>query len=47
MQNTKKLELIKSVYPAFNDDILEKLLEHTRLLKFPKGTKLFSEGKRN
>lgn len=47
MQNTKILELIKYIYPALNGNILEKLSRHTRLLNLPKGTQLFSEGKRH
>ncbi|MGB1243318.1 MAG: Crp/Fnr family transcriptional regulator, partial [Chitinophagales bacterium] len=47
MQNTKVLELIRNIYPTLNDDSLEKLLKYTQLLKLPKRTKLFSEGKRH
>lgn len=47
MQKERTLELIKNIYPTLNDDVLEKLSEHTQLLKLPKGTKLFSEGKRH
>jgi CRP-like cAMP-binding protein len=47
MQNTKNLELVINIYPTLNDDILEKLSGFTEVLKLPKGTKLFSEGKRH
>ena len=47
MQNEKTLELIRNIYPTLNDDILEQLSTCTELLKLPKGTKLFTEGKRH
>ncbi|MFK7946441.1 MAG: Crp/Fnr family transcriptional regulator [Saprospiraceae bacterium] len=47
MQNTKVLELIRSIYPTLNDDTLEQLSACTKLVKLPKGTKLFTEGKRH
>jgi len=47
MQNTKVLELIRNIYPTLSDDTLEKILGHIQLLKLPKGTKLFSQGKRH
>lgn len=47
MQNTKILERIRNICPTLNNNSLEKLLGCTQLLKLPKGTKLFSEGKRH
>ena len=47
MQNTEIAELIKNIYPALNEATLEQLSKHTSLVKLPKGTQLFSEGKRH